>query len=49
MAKIRYDIKKRQSLGGKWKYVWVAKIKGRYATMDQAIKAAKAKNKESTQ
>lgn len=46
MSKIRYDIEKRQSARGCWKWIWVAKIKGRYTTIDEAAKAAKAKNKE---
>lgn len=46
MAKIRYDIEKRQSSKRRWKYVWVAKVKGRYATIAKAVRAAKAKNKE---
>lgn len=46
MSKIRYGIEKRKSHKGRQKWVWVAKKKGRYATIDEAIKAAKAKNKE---
>jgi hypothetical protein len=46
MTKIRYDIERRQSHRGRWKWVWVAKRKGRFATIDKAIRAAKKKNKE---
>ena len=43
---MKYDIEKRQSAMGKWKYVWVARKGGRFATIDEAVKAAKQRNKE---
>ena len=45
-SKIRYDIEKRQSSKGRWKWVWTTKKNGRFATVDEAFRAAKAKNRK---
>ena len=40
MAKIRYDIAKKQRSKGRWKWLWMAQSKGRFSTIDEAIRAA---------
>jgi len=43
---MKYDIEMKQSHKGKWKYVWVARENGRFATVDEAVRAARKLNKK---
>ena len=49
MAKIRYDIEKRQSARGRWRWFWIGRTGGRYATIREAIRAARRRNQEEQQ
>lgn len=43
---MKYDIEKKQSHKGRWKYVWVARKGGRFATVDEAVRAARKLNEK---